>query len=74
MFKIISTTNSLLFVDRLVYLENFTMGLTTKQIQRNSYNIFDVFSDIGGLIQTFMVVTAIMLRPYCKQAFQIYAI
>ena len=74
MFKIISTTNSLLFIDRLVYLENFTMGLTTKQIQRNSYNIFDVFSDIGGLIQTFMVVTAIMLRPYCKQAFQIYAI
>jgi hypothetical protein len=50
--------------DNILYYESYSISGTTKEIQRVSYGIFDVFGYIGGIIAVFVALFAAILVPY----------
>ena len=52
-----------------MYMEIFSLALTTKEIERTTYDIFGVFGYVGGISSVLITIATFIAVPYSQLSF-----
>jgi hypothetical protein len=62
------------YYNGFVYDELLSLSPTTNSYQRDAYDIFGVFGDIGGITSVFTAISAFLVSHYSELSFRLMAI
>jgi hypothetical protein len=53
---------------------NYEISATTSEYSRQIYSILDLLGDFGGVMEVFLLITEVLLKPVSEHSFLVKAI